>query len=78
VGKKNETSLNIIVWMDHRATKEAEMINKTESKVLERVGGKMSAEMQIPKLLWLKNNLPSSFLAAHRFCTTLIPHLPSK
>ncbi|MDD7909620.1 FGGY-family carbohydrate kinase [Pseudovibrio exalbescens] len=49
---------NIVVWMDHRATAEAEEITSGGSPVLENLGGRMSPEMQIPKLMWLKRNRP--------------------
>jgi len=59
---------NIIVWMDHRATAEAEEINSGRYEVLKYVGGKVSPEMQTPKLLWLKRNKPQSWdRAAHFF-----------
>ena len=61
---------NVIVWMDHRAIEEAGGLNKLsqEHKVFEYVGGKISPEMQIPKLLWLKKHLPESWhRAAHFF-----------
>lgn len=45
---------NVIVWMDHRATAEAERITASGSPVLKNVGGTMSPEMEIPKLMWLK------------------------
>jgi FGGY-family pentulose kinase len=45
---------NIIVWMDHRATGQAERINATQHSVLKYVGGKISPEMETPKILWLK------------------------
>lgn len=45
---------NIIVWMDHRASNEADAINATKHSILATVGGTMSLEMQLPKLLWLK------------------------
>uniref|UniRef100_A0A672H7I1 FGGY carbohydrate kinase domain containing n=1 Tax=Salarias fasciatus TaxID=181472 RepID=A0A672H7I1_SALFA len=45
------------MWMDHRAAEQAARITKTQHRVLSRVGGVMSPEMQPPKLLWLKENL---------------------
>lgn len=42
------------MWMDHRAAEQAARITNTGHKVLSRVGGVMSPEMQPPKLLWLK------------------------
>ncbi|KAI3610412.1 hypothetical protein WG66_006966 [Moniliophthora roreri] len=53
---------NVILWADHRAEKEAELINSTGSIVLDYVGGTMSLEMEVPKVLWLKNHMdPSRF-----------------
>ena len=42
--------------MDHRAHKEAERINNTKHDLLKYVGGQVSVEMELPKLMWLKNN----------------------
>lgn len=42
------------MWMDHRAAEQATRITNAGHKVLKRVGGVMSPEMQPPKLLWLK------------------------
>jgi len=58
---------NVIVWMDHRAIAQAEAINKTKHPVLRYVGGVISPEMQTPKLVWLKKNLPASWKRAARF-----------
>ena len=58
---------NVIVWMDHRAISQAERINKTGHEVLRYVGGVISPEMEMPKLLWIKENLPGSFARAARF-----------
>lgn len=56
-----EDKQNVILWMDHRAQKEADFINEQNHEMLQYVGGKVSLEMQTPKMLWLKNNLPSSW-----------------
>jgi ribulose kinase len=50
---------DIILWADHRAHAEATLINATNSPVLAYVGGTMSLEMEIPKVLWLKNHMPA-------------------
>ncbi|XP_047188166.1 FGGY carbohydrate kinase domain-containing protein isoform X5 [Scophthalmus maximus] len=57
------------MWMDHRAAEQATRITNAGHKVLKRVGGVMSPEMQPPKLLWLKENLKESCWskAAHFF-----------
>lgn len=47
--------------MDHRAELEADIINKTNHEMLKYVGGKISLEMEIPKIMWLKKNLKKSF-----------------
>ncbi len=57
---------NVIVWMDHRALDQAERINRTSHEVLRYVGGVISPEMQLPKLLWLKEHLPQAFARATR------------
>ncbi|MDR1280923.1 MAG: FGGY-family carbohydrate kinase [Opitutaceae bacterium] len=58
---------NVIVWMDHRAIDQAARINATGHAVLRYVGGVISPEMETPKLLWLKENLPETWRRAARF-----------
>jgi FGGY-family pentulose kinase len=58
---------NVIVWMDHRATGEADDINAGGHDVLKYAGGKISPEMEPPKLLWLKRNLPGTWASARKF-----------
>jgi D-ribulokinase len=58
---------NVIVWMDHRAMAEARRVNETQDDVLRYVGGSISPEMEIPKLLWLKRHLPSTYRSAGHF-----------
>ncbi|MEQ9459965.1 MAG: FGGY-family carbohydrate kinase [Phycisphaeraceae bacterium] len=58
---------DVIVWMDHRATPQADFINSTGHEVLQYVGGRVSPEMQMPKLLWLKQNMPKAWASAAYF-----------
>jgi D-ribulokinase len=67
VGPSEQAGRDIIVWMDHRAVEQAERINATGHEVLRFVGGKISPEMETPKLLWLLENRPSVFDAAWQF-----------
>jgi D-ribulokinase len=67
VGPSNEPNRDIIVWMDHRALDQAERINAFSHDVLRYVGGRISPEMETPKLLWLKENRPAVFDAAWQF-----------
>ena len=60
VSPSGRTEQNIIVWMDHRAIARAERINATKHRVLDFVGGIISPEMQTPKLLWLKQHMPTT------------------
>lgn len=62
VSNSGNDEQNIVMWMDHRAQAEADFINKTGHEILKYVGGKVSLEMEIPKLLWLKKNLPENWL----------------
>uniref|UniRef100_A0A669BDJ9 FGGY carbohydrate kinase domain-containing protein n=3 Tax=Oreochromis niloticus TaxID=8128 RepID=A0A669BDJ9_ORENI len=60
VSQSGDPQRNVVMWMDHRATEQADRITKNGHRVLSRVGGVMSPEMQPPKLLWLKENLNES------------------
>ena len=67
VGPSGDPSRNVIVWMDHRATEQAERINRLKSQVLDYVGGVISPEMETPKLLWLAEHMPATFGNAWQF-----------
>lgn len=58
---------NIIVWMDHRAIEEANHINSGNHHVLSYVGGKISPEMEVPKILWLKCHQPELYKTIRYF-----------
>lgn len=67
VSPSGDNNRNVIVWMDHRATEQTERINSTKADVLRYVGGTISPEMQTPKLLWLKENLPEMWKKTAHF-----------
>jgi FGGY-family pentulose kinase len=61
VSTAGEDRWNVILWLDHRALAEAEECTATGHQVLDFVGGTMSPEMEIPKLMWLKRHLPEQW-----------------
>lgn len=67
VDPKGAPDQDVILWMDHRAIAEAEAITVTGAGVLDHVGGVMFPEMELPKLVWLKRELPQSWARAERF-----------
>ncbi|MBV9785066.1 MAG: FGGY-family carbohydrate kinase [Acidisphaera sp.] len=58
---------DVIVWLDHRAGEQADRINATGHPVLRYVGGRISLEMETPKLLWLKEQHPAAWAQAAHF-----------
>ena len=56
-----------IVWLDHRALKEADICTATEHPVLAHSGRVMSPEMEMPKLMWLKRHRPEQWAQAGYF-----------
>ncbi|CAK7344564.1 unnamed protein product [Dovyalis caffra] len=67
VSWSGDSRRNVIVWMDHRAVKQAEKINSSNSPVLQYCGGALFPEMEPPKLLWVKENLPESWSMVFRW-----------
>lgn len=66
-GPNFDNDHNIVLWLDHRPEKETEKINSTNHNLLRYVGGTMSIEMEIPKVLWLKNNMPKELFDRCKF-----------
>jgi FGGY-family pentulose kinase len=67
VSTGGEDRWDTIVWLDHRAHAQADACTASGHRVLDFVGGTMSPEMQTPKLMWLKQNLPESWARAGLF-----------
>jgi FGGY-family pentulose kinase len=67
VSPGGEDRWDTIVWLDHRALAEADECTASRHRVLDFVGGVMSPEMETPKLMWLKRNLPNSWSKAGYF-----------
>lgn len=66
-GPNFDTDRNVILWLDHRPVEETAKVNSTKHNLLRYVGGRMSIEMEIPKILWLKNHMPKSVFDKCRF-----------
>ena len=65
---------DVICWMDHRGEAEADEIDRTGHPFLRFVGGSVSPETHLPKLLWLRRNRPDVFAgitAARDLCDEL-------
>lgn len=67
VSPDNDDDHNIVMWMDHRATAQAREIAGTGHSALDYIGGQVSPELELPKLLWLKQNRPDQFERAALF-----------
>lgn len=64
---KFDNDHNIVLWLDHRPVEETKKINATKHNLLRYVGGTMSIEMEIPKVLWLKNHMPKELFDRCKF-----------
>lgn len=67
VAEGGDAQRDIIMWMDHRAGAEAAAINATEDRALAYVGGQVSVEMELPKVLWLRRHFPERYARTWRF-----------
>lgn len=67
IAEDADPARDIIMWMDHRAVAEAAEINATHDQALAYVGGEVSVEMELPKLLWLRRHFRGRYASAWRF-----------
>ncbi|MEO6626667.1 MAG: FGGY-family carbohydrate kinase [Burkholderiaceae bacterium] len=61
VSSTGENRWNVVMWADHRAGAEAHTITATGHQALDYVGGTVSPEMELPKLMWLQRHLPQAW-----------------
>ena len=66
VAEDGDAERDIVMWMDHRAGAEATAINATGDRALAYVGGRVSVEMELPKVLWLRRHHPDRYAATRR------------
>ncbi|WP_439601019.1 FGGY-family carbohydrate kinase [Devosia sp.] len=66
VSPGGEARWDTIAWFDHRAQAEAEACTASGHRVLDFIGGTMSPEMEVPKLMWLKRHAPASWARSGR------------
>ena len=52
---------DVVCWADHRGEVEADIITATGDRLLHSMGGTLSPEMHLPKLLWLKRHDPAAW-----------------
>ncbi|MGR3804190.1 FGGY-family carbohydrate kinase [Marinibacterium profundimaris] len=64
IDRKGAADQDVILWMDHRAIADAEAINAIGGLPLKHVGGTISPEMELPKLRWLKREMPRAWSRA--------------
>ena len=67
VAEDADPQRDIVMWMEHRAVAEAAAINATHDPALAYVGGEVSVEMELPKLLWLRRHFSLRHAAVRRY-----------
>jgi FGGY-family pentulose kinase len=67
VASDGDPARDIVMWMDHRAGAEAAYLNATGDPCLAYVGGEVSLEMELPKILWLRRHVPAQAATVWRY-----------
>ncbi|MGY6632224.1 MAG: FGGY-family carbohydrate kinase [Alkalilacustris sp.] len=65
---------DVLCWMDHRGEAQARRIDATGHAYLDSLGGSISPEMHLPKLMWLRDAAPeawASVTAVRDLCDAL-------
>lgn len=58
VSASGQPGFDTLVWLDHRAMAEADELTASDHRLVAYAGGRISPEMALPKLMWLKRHLP--------------------
>jgi xylulokinase len=58
LGQDNEPISNAIMYNDSRAQRETDIVNELGSALAEKLGYRFNPSFALPKLLWLKENMP--------------------
>lgn len=58
IAESGASGWDTVAWLDHRAIREAETLTAAKLRALDHIGGIMSPEMQLPKIMWVKAHLP--------------------
>eukprot|EP01135_Chromosphaera_perkinsii_P001755 Nk52_evm24s210 gene=Nk52_evmTU24s210 len=69
---------DVVLWLDHRAIAEAEYLTKLDFDGLKYIGGVMSPEMEIPKLMWLLKNKGKEWMKSVDYVMDLCDFLTFK
>ena len=67
VAEDADPQRDIVMWMDHRAVAEAAAINATHDPALTYVGGEVSVEMELRKILWPRRHFSGHHVAVWRY-----------
>ncbi|KHO61416.1 pentulose/hexulose kinase [Thermoanaerobacter sp. YS13] len=67
IDRENTPLMNAIMYNDSRATGEAEKIKEIAMKFSKKVGYTFNSSFTLPKILWIKNNLPDIYSKTTKF-----------
>lgn len=71
VDDRGDPLADAIMWMDNRASGQADAINSTRHPVLRACGGEVSCEWMIPKLLYIKQTEPELYKKTYKLMEQL-------
>lgn len=61
VARSGEAGWDTIAWLDHRASAQSYMLTQSDAEALRYTGDILSPEMQLPKIMWVRDHLPDTW-----------------